>query len=54
MSGKVLKIASNDLYGNVDDRMVRVRRDPDDDEDTKGKKEYTKAKIDEDIKPILK
>ena len=24
MSGKVLKIASNDLYGNVDDRMVRV------------------------------
>ena len=24
MTGKVLKISSNDLYGNVDDRMVRV------------------------------
>lgn len=24
MSGKVLKVSSNDLYGNVDDRIVRV------------------------------
>ena len=24
MNGKILKVSSNDLYGNVDDRMVAV------------------------------